>query len=180
MYRRRERRGRHFNPRLPRGRRPAAAAASPDRQRNFNPRLPRGRRRMPTKQKSGLYRTFQSTPPSREATIFAVLPAYFLRISIHAPLAGGVLLRGSSAACNDYFNPRLPRGRRRQTMQLYHPASHFNPRLPRGRRHLRDLRECIARKISIHASLAGGDPPRAGKGLVVAISIHASLAGGDS
>ena len=126
------------------------------RETNFNPRLPRGRRlssalRLPTK------RTFQSTPPSREATwpygtnrtkknfnprlprgrrrFLLKVIAFFIMISIHASLAGGDRLAPSTISGYRHFNPRLPRGRRQGC------ATNF-------------FRLIV---ISIHASLAGGD-----------------------
>ncbi len=66
--------------------RPGLSASDMD----FNPRLPRGRRPPLHTPSSRRYREFQSTPPSREAT---VPPAGRNRfppsISIHASLAGG-------------------------------------------------------------------------------------------
>ena len=55
---------------------------------------------------------FQSTPPSREATRVAVaqLPEHI--ISIHASLAGGDHAVRLYRRRRNYFNPRLPRGRR--------------------------------------------------------------------
>ena len=126
--------------------------------RNFNPRLPRGRR---------LYRfngpleprLFQSTPPSREATVVLNQKAVaFASISIHASLAGGDRLANRPCKRAIYFNPRLPRGRRHKIPFAIRRASDFNPRLPRGRRHRNYVVEAVrAYLISIHASLAGGD-----------------------
>ena len=82
-----------------------------------------------------------------------------LRISIHAPLAGSDRLickryisysnfnprsprgerRQRSALCRDhgYFNPRSPRGERRHYLRYHHSDKYFNPRSPRGERRLR-------------------------------------------
>ena len=57
--------------------------------------------------------------------------------------------------------------------------NNFNPRLPRGRRLLLPAVFVLSVPISIHASLAGGDPFRRIVKLSASISIHASLAGGD-
>ena len=78
---------------------------------------------------------FQSTPPSRGATYAAPRRAPRMTISIHAPLAGGDLSRGAE----DSFDA-----------------------------------------ISIHAPLAGGDDISQALIYVMCISIHAPLAGGDS
>ena len=146
----------HFNPRLPRGRRlnghviaslfikisiHASLAGGDDKfvvdqhfHVDFNPRLPRGRRRIVVWHVIS-FLTFQSTPPSREAT----------------------LRRTQAQADIIDFNPRLPRGRRLSVLLLRSrcwrfqstPPSreatafflirrvlrrYFNPRLPRGRR----------------------------------------------
>ena len=123
----------HFNPRLPRGRRRHNSTRITGCQ-YFNPRLPRGRRR-------GYWiclrrePVFQSTPPSREATLcqraaraagaisihaslaggdgrVAELLKKLSLISIHASLAGGDMRRKNHEVQYLHFNPRLPRGRR--------------------------------------------------------------------
>ena len=125
--------------------------------------------------------TFQSTPPSREAT---------------------KACSGDRAATQD-FNPRLPRGRRpllrlpgsqRRRISIHASLAggdislicspirnrSFNPRLPRGRRPATTSAETAGTAISIHASLAGGDwLGCAATFAAQVISIHASLAGGD-
>ncbi len=126
--------------------------------------------------------TFQSTPPSREATLPCNHVTIHFQISIHASLAGGdvdyrsairVAMKFQStppsreatacASCgcrpSGYFNPRLPRGRRlsRETLQTAALAGYFNPRLPRGRRPSAGRIAATTSAISIHASLAGGD-----------------------
>ena len=191
----------YFNPRLPRGRRLLLAlvkslgsvfqSTPPSREATsyfleisfgmlyFNPRLPRGRRPVYACIVAGSD-AFQSTPPSREATASA-----FAR---------------SSRSC--YFNPRLPRGRRRWIWLLRICIRLFQSTPPSreatvARGYTR--RSC---RISIHASLAGGDArsrararafpyfnprlPRGRRlsspaylGIDDSISIHASLAGGD-
>ena len=125
--------------------------------RHFNPRLPRGRRQISRFVPFGIGPIsihaslaggdvvcyildsinvgFQSTPPSREATVTDHV----------AP----------SEAIN--FNPRLPRGRRRGPRAICRRRRYFNPRLPRGRRPGQRGHAAVAQHISIHASLAGGD-----------------------
>ena len=126
-----------------------------------------------------------------------------VHISIHASLAGGDADQRRGPHPDGDFNPRLPRGRRPGATARSPAASgNFNPRLPRGRRHgsagthiraavfqsTPPSREatsfatsCIRNGgISIHASLAGGDPNRPQFFRFQPISIHASLAGGDS
>ena len=100
---------------------------------------------------------FQSTPPSREATQVPRVYNIYIKISIHASLAGGDIADSLPSNSSLHFNPRLPRGRRRASrftsavrcaFQSTPPSReatrfsrqgsrarrHFNPRLPRGRR----------------------------------------------
>ena len=167
-----------FNPRLPRGRRPGRKRAGRGRGIYFNPRLPRGRRLSFLTTAWPLV-LFQSTPPSREATLNTDATMPFSIISIHASLAGG----------DDFRGRFMPEGK---TISIH--AS-----LAGG-----DGTRCgniSNRSISIHASLAGGDTsrnsttsgikfqstPPSREATVEAsgmadrwpISIHASLAGGD-
>ena len=78
---------------------------------DFNPRLPRGRRHLLG---SPVLRSaiFQSTPPSREATLATADRGRDKFISIHASLAGGDFDLESGNLPRRHFNPRLPRGRR--------------------------------------------------------------------
>ncbi len=130
--------GAHFNPRLPRGRRlkqsleklapvsisihASLAGGDVGQTRGnqkfayFNPRLPRGRRRSPGA-RDGRQRGFQSTPPSREATPANNDRADRRDISIHASLAGGDRPERRRAGHGHHFNPRLPRGRRRDGVE---------------------------------------------------------------
>ena len=167
---------------------------------NFNPRLPRGRRHRRAR-KLSISAAFQSTPPSREATVSGDCPqcgthifqstppsreatAAYSRvadrwpISIHASLAGGDGRTGDARFAQWHFNPRLPRGRRHTVTPFLAQFSNFNPRLPRGRR-LNRASPSRFLLISIHASLAGGDDDDRSGGEAAGISIHASLAGGD-
>ena len=83
----------------------------------------------------------------------------FNGISTHASLAGGDIKRDRRIKSSDYFNPRLPRGRR---LILWGIA-------------------VLTQRISTHASLAGGDGGCRGHAdVILLISTHASLAGGDS
>ena len=147
----------HFNPRLPRGRRltslptrslmcpfqstpPSreATRARTDRSASslyFNPRLPRGRRPRLTVDQA-LTLTFQSTPPSREATRALI-------------------------ALDEYYGP----------FQSTPPSREATRR---------------ARKLSISAAFQSTPPSREATNAYIAliafdrISIHASLAGGDA
>ena len=125
---------------------------------------------------------FQSTPPSREATVMTSCVHKTQHVSIHASLAGGdkaqraaerseTVSIHASLAGGDHcrkekswsgsrFNPRLPRGRRPPRHQEAKETSRgFNPRLPRGRRPPFPPLNVPLGAVSIHASLAGGDSP---------------------
>ena len=183
--------GGDFNPRLPRGRRQSAHGRHV-RAGYFNPRLPRGRRPCWRQRLGAPPPAFQSTPPSREATVKFKFPFFLEFISIHASLAGGDMHSSCAGCFQKNFNPRLPRGRRLwvnfftidgvnisihaslaggdSSRRCAHcrPA-YFNPRLPRGRR-LSILRASAkAARISIHASLAGGD---AAKTIVLMVALN--------
>ena len=168
---------------------------------DFNPRFPRGKRRavlMVTSRES----RFQSTLPAREATEHAVNTdnlAVLFQSTLPAREATKVCILMHNLKGN--FNPRFPRGKRRQQAQSRFPADNFNPRFPRGKRHqltdiLRGRRDFNPRfprgKRPQHPVLPGMPPdfnprfPR-GKRPVVPfrlllrhlISIHASREGSD-
>ena len=125
--------------------------------RYFNPRPPRGGRHSP-RSLSYPSNIFQSTPPSRGATVFHRFLQVALRISIHAPLAGGDILPPRPPPSVSHFNPRPPRGGRLQRVGIkLGGATYFNPRPPRGGRHPPDDGHDGGCHISIHAPLAGGD-----------------------
>ena len=79
---------------------------------HFNPRSPRGERQ-------AIHRavlnsiTFQSTLPSRGATVASPAGCWVSIISIHAPLAGSDAAVFLSGIVRLNFNPRSPRGERR-------------------------------------------------------------------
>ena len=104
-----KRRNPHFNPRTPRGVRHVRLYNIPHIT-HFNPRTPRGVR-PPSACQCWRSRSFQSTHPSRGATVNGLFSGRIKFISIHAPLAG----------CDD--NSR--------TAHCL-PPRHFNPRTPRG------------------------------------------------
>ena len=123
----------------------------------FNPRSPRGLRPAALRQ-TVLYVIFQSTQPKRAATGQSYAAAMAQAISIHAaqegcdsmhlqcwvnwckfqstqPKRAATLLKMIEAARQYDFNPRSPRGLRRTCTKL-HKITHFNfnPRSPRGLR----------------------------------------------
>ena len=123
----------HFNPRSPRGERPRLCGIRRATS-NFNPRSPRGERRLGFT-KIGIGQSFQSTLPSRGATVLLVRHKRPVPISIHAPLAGSDNFDEINTLANGDFNPRSPRGER-----LNHIVC-----------------DCNIVYISIHAPLAGSD-----------------------
>ena len=188
-----------FNPRLPRGRRRSLRPAS-YRAGCFNPRLPRGRRRDAAQ---ALPESAVSIHASRAGgDVISALPELSRsHVSIHASRAGGDDVRcRPRMATGRCFNPRLPRGRRRdcpplpRTVALFQstppareatlgpghgrPGCPFQSTPPRGEATDR-LWVVPFRHVSIHASRAGGDVrPGAGRARR-SVSIHASRAGGD-
>ena len=127
--------------------------------RHFNPRLPRGRRHAYASRRSTILQ-FQSTPPSREATSRIRCSAIHLCISIHASLAGGdrpaqiinnIARRFQSTPPSREATPPAFRNQVNLLFQSTPPSREATEifRLP-FRLH----------RISIHASLAGGDGAR--------------------
>ena len=79
----------------------------------FNPRIPRGMRRT-IKCGNIVLSKFQSTHPARDATNKSTKHVLSSRISIHASREGcDCLFHSVRATCPD-FNPRIPRGMRRE------------------------------------------------------------------
>ena len=115
-----------------------------------------------------MYWVFQSTHPSRGATI-SMRPSGFVRtISIHAPLTGcdqyqtaedslnqDISIHAPLTGCDaltcskEYFiinfNPRTPHGVRRLTTSRQTKIQNFNPRTPHGVRPL-----CITNCVMFH------------------------------
>ena len=82
--------------------------------RHFNPRLPRGRR--PTNSSHGsLISLFQSTPPSREATLAVHSELVVALFQSTPPSREATVGLRFALAAQQHFNPRLPRGRRHRT-----------------------------------------------------------------
>ena len=120
-----------FNPRTPRGVRrsppltcvrflflkpppPAGGATTqssgmPPSVESFNPRTPRGVR-PPYTYVHDYRKQFQSTHPSRGATVLHVVRNTHRMVSIHAPLAGCGFCRVLTQPRLASFNPRTPRG----------------------------------------------------------------------
>ena len=103
---------------------------------DFNPRTPRGVRH-PAPLHGVASLIFQSTHPSRGATVATGEDEAEAGISIHAPLAGCDRPLAARKAITHYFNPRTPRGVRQRHPRPAVNDGHFNPRTPRGVRLLR-------------------------------------------
>ena len=148
------------------------------RERHFNPRTPCGVRR--TKSTRSFRRTvFQSTHPLRGATMataFITSSAGFqsthplrgatfrikkapsrLRFQSTHPLRGATLHRPRHQPRHGHFNPRTPCGVRPIYAHKSRSTKHFNPRTPCGVRPGEWITFEQAKKISIHAPLAGCD-----------------------
>ena len=123
--------------------------------------------------------TFQSTHPTRGATLHSGVFAFFNAVSIHAPhtgcdywsscLSSRVVFqsthptRGATCffrifgACSKCFNPRTPHGVRLVYGALLYLDGCFNPRTPHGVRPHRPTRRYRALQVSIHAPHTGCD-----------------------
>ena len=87
-----------------------------------------------------------------------------------------------SSTCNtapQYFNPRLPRGRRLINASISLVITVFQSTPPSPEATAPIHTHICEMQISIHASLAGGDGKDGWQYVRHGISIHASLAGGD-
>ena len=100
---------------------------------------------------------FQSTHPSRGATLLCVVHVAIHRVSIHAPLAGCDVLRFVRCRFIVRFNPRTPRGVRHVHLEPPRLILSFNPRTPRGVRLHLHVTYFVREDVSIHAPLAGCD-----------------------
>ena len=128
---------------------------------DFNPRTPCGVRQVPGIVTAVVWE-FQSTHPLRGATFGLNRLRDFMRISIHAPLAGcdarcaplrtrsAISIHAPLAGCDP------------AVLHHYGQRLHFNPRTPCGVRRTAGYENDGIFDISIHAPLAGCDRPRRG------------------
>ena len=168
---------------------------------NFNPRTPRGVR-LGRRGSSGSRSLFQSTHPSRGATVLRPRRAYMMGISIHAPLAGcdtappagggirakfqsthpsrGATLHFTDKRIGIQISIHAPLAGCDSPWILKHTKNvNFNPRTPRGVRRLSRIAIKRSSKFqSTHPSRGATCPPQRG-GHPCKISIHAPLAGCD-
>ena len=123
---------------------------------HFNPRPPRG---------------------GRLSSTFSCFITF--SISIHAPREGGRLIRKVKGAGIRLISIHAPReGGDSRPASPHSPRWHFNPRPPRGGRRQRDDRHGRHYAISIHAPREGGDSAQDRHGATIRISIHAPREGG--
>ena len=170
----------HFNPRAPRGARLAAFVCDFPAFPYFNPRAPRGARR--NRRINIMSKDiFQSTCPARGTTPPELGVIGTDAISIHVPREGHDVALNMPFRMTADFNPRAPRGARRNifsaickyvTISIHVPREghdlerlpagrpskgNFNPRAPRGARPAHFLCAARAFQISIHVPREGHD-----------------------
>ena len=113
-----------FQTTLPRGER-RRWSCRPSQRHYFNPRFPHGEWRLQVAEKM-INKEFQPT------LRFCGITGNW--ISTHAPLAGSDSLTGWASRSGYNFNPRSPRGERRDLSLDAEVLAYFNPRSPRGER----------------------------------------------
>ena len=125
-------------------------------------------------------REFQSTLPARGATYVRRRTMFAFIISIHAPREGSDKMISMLLCERGDFNPRSPRGERREPRQKRRRQPDFNPRSPRGERRWQIKRTLIMIDISIHAPREGSDNYDVVAQSDTEISIHAPREGSDA
>ena len=144
----------------------------------FNPRAPRGARPV-----EFCYLTFssqfQSTRPARGATSSPCLTTIACKVSIHAPRAGRDSPPFGIANKRRCFNPRAPRGARRDRPRPGGTAECFNPRAPRGARPALILVQPIQGLFQSTRPARGATASGLAGELGGLVSIHAPRAGRD-
>ena len=146
---------------------------------DFNPRPPHGERQRP-RSLSGSWTKFQSTPPTRGATVLGLCQRDHFLISIHAPHTGSDMRPLSDSIGAAYFNPRPPHGERqaliRQTLDL---VCHFNPRPPHGERRDKTQLAIQPKEFQSTPPTRGATPNKVVDTPEFRISIHAPHTGSD-
>ena len=145
----------------------------------FNPRAPCGARRRWRFVRSFVM-VFQSTHPSRGATVSSIGSIQTLRFQSTHPSRGATCGRRCETGISKRFNPRTPRGVRPCISSPCSMCStSFNPRTPRGVRRRLSRADTRGHPVSIHAPLAGCDHGSIWRSPPFTVSIHAPLAGCD-
>ena len=102
-------------------------------------------------------REFQSTPPARGATIPYYKKKSRILISIHAPREGGDSNAMLHRAIMSDFNPRPPRGGRRNSLSTLGGKTIISIHAPREGGDGDKILALTGDIISIHAPREGGD-----------------------
>ena len=145
---------------------------------SFNPRAPRGARQS-TYCEPATPKGFQSTRPARGATRAVSLLAKPGIVSIHAPRAGRDPFWDSIAAREESFNPRAPRGARRDIARNRCTTSGFNPRAPRGARLGDRIADATSPQFQSTRPARGATVKDPKDSWLMEVSIHAPRAGRD-
>ena len=145
---------------------------------DFNPRAPRGARPV-TYCQYGDARIFQSTRPSRGATIFYRGHQPPQAISIHAPLAGRDRRCWKTLSPLSNFNPRAPRGARPPVLENLVPIIQFQSTRPSRGATSRHCSPVIRLVFQSTRPSRGATIGRVESVRLRPISIHAPLAGRD-
>ena len=204
-YRRQHRPGSHISIHAPRAGRDYQRSRRPFHQPNFNPRTPRGAR-LSTISSTFSPTEFQSTHPSRGATIFLLLALMVVRFQSTHPMRGATFTASGSFSAGIFQSTRhAPRAGRDCTMSLGTSTAtrNFNPRAPCGARLKKKLFSPVTvefqstrpmrgattcpcslslrdRHFNPRAPCGARRPTRKDRWEKITISIHAPHAGRDS
>ena len=145
-----------FNPRAPRGARPAQPRPPP-RQGNFNPRAPRGARQVNIWQNRMLDLISIHAPLAGRDYAQGLWSRDMVLFQSTRPSRGATVTENADTCQNRNFNPRAPRGARHDLRRQLHRSQRFQSTRPsRGATAGRGHRQFHLR-ISLHAPLAGRD-----------------------
>ena len=101
--------------------------------------------------------SFQSTLPARGSTNRTRRRIQSLDISIHAPREGSDVRPDFDPHLHGYFNPRSPRGERREGLEEPTSPIGISIHAPREGSDMRANDSCTQKLISIHAPREGSD-----------------------
>ena len=154
------------------------SARLPGRRPGFNPRAPRGARLGRICLLLVAYR-FQSTRPARGATTAEIDPSDPSTFQSTRPARGATFDPDIVGASHSFQSTRPARGATRRWEWARIRRRRFNPRAPRGARRQQPQRARAVIIVSIHAPRAGRDISMTAYGTCFAVSIHAPRAGRD-
>ncbi len=100
---------------------------------------------------------FQSTLPTRGATLCLIMTDVELRVSIHAPHTGSDMKPAVTNPAPPGFNPRSPHGERRGEMKRIKLTAKFQSTLPTRGATQHRLDPVPSMHVSIHAPHTGSD-----------------------